>query len=65
MRTKIVAGNWKMNLSYAEAMSLADAIADGVGEGECEVVLAPSFPYLHEILDRVGHRERISVAAQN
>lgn len=54
-----------MNLNYAEAMTLADAIADGLGDGECEVVLAPSFPYLQDVLRRVGHRERISIAAQN
>ncbi|MFM8432903.1 MAG: triose-phosphate isomerase [Bacteroidota bacterium] len=65
MRKKIVAGNWKMNLNYAEAMTLADAIADGLQEGDCEVVLAPAFPYLQDVLRRIGHHERISVAAQN
>ena len=65
MRKKIVAGNWKLNLSYAEAMSLSDAIADGLGDGDCEVVLAPSYLYLHEVLRRVGHCDRMAIAAQN
>ncbi|MFM2206702.1 MAG: triosephosphate isomerase [Bacteroidota bacterium] len=66
MRQKIVAGNWKMNLAYAQAMALSDAIADGLRDtGSCEVVLAPPFVYLHDVLRRVGHRDRISIAAQN
>ncbi|MFM2136184.1 MAG: hypothetical protein RL021_1584 [Bacteroidota bacterium] len=66
MRQKIVAGNWKMNLAYAQAMALSDAIADGIDSNvTCEVVLAPPFVYLHDVLQRVGHRDRISVAAQN
>ena len=66
MRQKIVAGNWKMNLSFAQAMTLSDAIADGLREnGTCEVVLAAPFVYLHDVLRRVGHRDRISIAAQN
>lgn len=66
MRQKIVAGNWKMNLNYAQAMTLSDAIADGLQEnGTCEVVLAAPSLYLHDVLRRVGHRDRISISAQN
>lgn len=66
MRQKIVAGNWKMNLAYAQAMALSDAIADGLQENSsCEVVLAAPYVYLHDVLQRVGHRDRISIAAQN
>lgn len=66
MRKKIVAGNWKMNLNFAEAMALADAIADGLSDSpQCEVVLAPPFVYLRDVLGRVGHRSFISIAAQN
>ena len=54
-----------MNLSYAEAMSLSDAIVAGLSEGDCEVVLAPSYLYLHEVLRRVGHCDRMAIAAQN
>ena len=28
MRKKIIAGNWKMNLTFAEAMALADNLLD-------------------------------------
>jgi triosephosphate isomerase (TIM) len=66
MRKKIVAGNWKMNLDFAKAMALADAVADGLSETpSCEVLLAPPFVYLHDVLERIGHRSFISVAAQN
>lgn len=65
-RQKIVAGNWKMNLSYAQAMTLSDAIAAGVSEATvCEVILAPPAVYLHDVLSRISHRDCISVAAQN
>ncbi|MEY4593935.1 MAG: hypothetical protein RIQ47_345 [Bacteroidota bacterium] len=65
-RQKIVAGNWKMNLNYAQAMTLSDAIAAGVNEDiSCEIILAPAFVYLQDVLRRVGHRDCISVAAQN
>jgi triosephosphate isomerase len=65
-RQKIVAGNWKMNLSYAQAMSLSDAIAAAVKEETtCEIILASPFVYLHDVLRRIGHRDCISIAAQN
>lgn len=65
-RQKIVAGNWKMNLSYAQAMTLSDAIAAGVSEATaCEVILAPPAVYLHDVLSRISHRDCISIAAQN
>ncbi len=66
MPQKIIAGNWKMNLNYAQAMTLADAIAAGItGESSCEVILAPPSIYLHDVLRRIGHHDRISVASQN
>lgn len=45
MRTPIVAGNWKMNTTYDEAMDLIEALVDGWEETEpadrVEVVLCP------------------------
>lgn len=66
MPRKIIAGNWKMNLSFAQAMALADAVADALPkDGTAEVVLAPPFPYLRDVLGRTGHRDRMALAAQN
>lgn len=66
MRRKIVAGNWKMNLNYAEAMALADALADGADEsGLTEVIVAPPFVYLHDVVSRIQSQPFYSVAAQN
>jgi triosephosphate isomerase len=66
MRKKIVAGNWKMNLNFAEAMSLADELVDSAGEyGNCSIILAPPFIYLHDLIGRIQSHPDFSVAAQN
>lgn len=66
MRKKIVAGNWKMNLNYAEALSLVDTIVDLMEEdGITEVVLAPPFIYLRDIVSRIQGMTRLSIASQN
>jgi len=45
--TKLVAGNWKMNLTLSEARGLAREIVQGVGpETRAEVVLAPPYTSL-------------------
>jgi triosephosphate isomerase len=47
MRTKFVAGNWKMYTTAATAKALAKAVVEGVG-GDTRVTVAvcPPFPYL-------------------
>jgi len=47
-RSPIIVGNWKMNLSLEEAISLAQAIASNAPHG-VEVGVAPSAPYLGAI----------------
>ncbi len=65
-RKKIIAGNWKMNLNYAEAMALADAVAEATHEDQkTNIILAPPFIYLHEIAHQVLRDSVIAVAAQN
>lgn len=65
MRRKMVAGNWKMNLSAAEAVQLAEDIRKGLSSSVvCEVILFPSFIYLNEVMKRV-EGSVIKVGAQN
>jgi triosephosphate isomerase len=46
-RRKLVAGNWKMNTSLAEAKALAAAVAAGVGTTPAvDVAVCPPFPWL-------------------
>ncbi|HWA33550.1 MAG TPA: triose-phosphate isomerase [Cyclobacteriaceae bacterium] len=67
MRTKIVAGNWKMNKSFEEAKSLtAEVIALSKAEvkSNAKVVLCVPFPYLISTRDQVSGTG-ILVGAQN
>jgi triosephosphate isomerase len=55
-----------MNLLYAEAMALVDGIVDGLPENNgAEIVLAPSFLFLHDVLDRIQRRPGIALSAQD
>src|SRR5947208_10888114 len=48
MRTKFIAGNWKMNTSKASAIELARAIAKGAAPG-IDLGVAPPFVYLDAV----------------
>jgi len=64
-RTPILAGNWKMHGTRAEARALAGGLAEKLGRtAEREVVLAPPFTALEAVLAAVRGSE-IRVAAQN
>jgi triosephosphate isomerase len=66
MRTKIIAGNWKMNLDYAQAMTLVDGILQMTDENmRTRIVLAPAFPYLTQVEMQSKLRTNIFIAAQN
>ncbi|UCH94829.1 MAG: triose-phosphate isomerase [Candidatus Aminicenantes bacterium] len=65
MRTPIIAGNWKMNLTLSQAIELVDGIHYGLlFPGETDVVVAPPFLCLPGV---AGHLEDsyIGIAAQN
>ncbi len=67
MRKQIVAGNWKMNNSLTEGLELARNINDllkGKGNREAEVILAPPYIFLSDIM-KVIDPGQIAVAAQN
>lgn len=67
MRKKIVAANWKMNLTLAQGEQLVnDLIAAGIKLSEDqEVVIAPPFPYLIKVKQLIRNYPGIYLAAQN
>ncbi|WP_162053668.1 triose-phosphate isomerase [Pontibacter pamirensis] len=68
MRKKIVAGNWKMNKSYEEALSLVSEIDNMVKDevnGDVAVIVAPPFPYLQSVGKLVQGNDKMHLAAQN
>ena len=68
MRTPIIAGNWKMNTTYDEAMDLIEELVDGLEEREevdaIDIVICPPFLWLFpaaEYLEDTG----LLLGAQN
>jgi len=65
MRKKIVAGNWKMNMTTAEAETLVTALkADLANFREVEVVVCPPFTSLKTVSDLV-QGTHLDLGAQN
>jgi len=67
MRKKIVAGNWKMNLTLVQGEQLINDILQAglkLGEGQ-EVVIATPFPYLMKAKSLLKNYPGFYVAAQN
>ncbi|WP_160715735.1 triose-phosphate isomerase [Chitinophaga solisilvae] len=67
MRKKIVAGNWKMNLTLAQGEQLINDILQAglkLAEGQ-EVVVATPFPYLAKAKSLLKNYPGYFVAAQN
>ncbi len=67
MRKNIVAGNWKMNLDYAEAKSLLQNLIkskDKFGK-DVELVICPSSPYLAVFAELLADHDWIKLGAQN
>ena len=66
MRRKIVAGNWKMNKTPAEAKVLAAEIANALGAAPCpvEVVVCPPYIDLPAVTETLAGTQ-IGVGAQN
>jgi triosephosphate isomerase len=53
-RRKLVAGNWKMNTTLAEAKALAKAVADGCRtESRVDVAVCPPFPWLLPVAEEL------------
>ncbi|PLX51111.1 MAG: triose-phosphate isomerase [Desulfobulbaceae bacterium] len=63
-RIPLLAGNWKMFTTLAEAVDLARAIADHPLPADRQVMLAPSAPALHAVAEVLRDTD-IALAAQN
>jgi len=65
MRTSIIAGNWKMNLTLGQAVELVNGIQYGLTfPGEVEVIVAPPFLCLQGVAKHLKE-SYIGVAAQD
>ena len=68
MRKRIVAGNWKMNKTYDDAIALVSEVVNMVKDevtGQTEVVLCPPSLFLTTLKQYVPAGGRISLGAQN
>lgn len=65
MRTKIVAGNWKMNQNLTEAQILTlDIIANLNAQTPTRVIVAPPYTNLY-VVAQLAQNTKLEVAAQN
>ena len=67
MRKKIVAGNWKMNMDFAEGLKFAGSIEKYFKESPSEkalVILCPPFIHLAGMADILKHG-KVALGAQN
>ena len=66
MRKKIIAANWKMNMTSAEAEAFLDVFLVELGdETHAEVVIVPPFTSLPKVSERLGRNEGAKLGAQN
>jgi triosephosphate isomerase len=65
-RKKIVAANWKMNMTQAESASFVETLVRELGgANEVEVVIVPPFTAIAKVSDALGGSENIKLGAQN
>lgn len=67
MRKQIAAANWKMNLTYQQALELADGLLKtehSLNKNQ-QVVLGVPFPYLMAVKEKFAGNENVFIAAQN
>lgn len=65
MRRPVIAGNWKMFKTLGESLEAALNLKAMIGNtSHCKVLIAPVFPHLKSVADRL-EGSGISVAAQN
>src|SRR5438445_11368423 len=66
MRKKIVAANWKMNMTQAESARVVESLVLDLGDiTDVEVVILPPFTAIAKVMDALGASQSIKVGAQN
>jgi triosephosphate isomerase (TIM) len=66
MRKKIVAANWKMNMTQAEAGRFVESLLLDLGDiSDVEVVIIPPFTAIAKVTESLGKARNIKVGAQN
>jgi triosephosphate isomerase len=66
MRKKIIAANWKMNMTVGEADAFLDSFLPEVDEeAHVDVVLVPPFTALARVSQRLGEAQGVKLGAQN
>ena len=65
MRSKIAAGNWKMNLTFQEACKLIETIVASDRPNDVITILAVPYVYLNKAKQMTEGFDNIAIAAQN
>ena len=66
MRKKIVAANWKMNMTQAESERFVQSLLLDLGDiTDVEVVIVPPFTAIVKVMEALGASQSIKVGAQN
>src|SRR5438552_11390465 len=66
MRKKIVAANWKMNMTQAESARFVESLLLDLGDiTDIEVVIVPPFTAIAKVMEALGASQSIKVGAQN
>src|SRR5881397_2633034 len=66
MRKKIVAANWKMNMTQAESARFVESFLRDIGEiNDVDVVIVPPFTAIAKVTEALGNAQNIKVGAQN
>src|SRR3989441_4041688 len=66
MRKKIVAANWKMNMTQADSAAFVESLLLDLGDiADVEVVIVPPFTAITKVTESLGKAQNIKVGAQN
>jgi triosephosphate isomerase len=66
MRKKIIAANWKMNMTVGESDAFLDTFLLEVGdESGVDIVIVPPFTALSKVGERLGSATNVKLGAQN
>src|SRR5574338_826143 len=66
MRKKIVAANWKMNMTQGEAARFVESFLPDIDQiNDVDVVIIPPFTAIAKVTEGLGKSHNIKVGAQN